>query len=245
MRPNFNTDNILRTIAHLKGKRVLLITTSTRWEGDNELPKSSRLAHIVADHLGEGVTILDASKMHIYQCEGNVSKSGGNNCGDKASVLKDAEKNPSGCHRCWASFNHADDELWKISRELLQSDVVIFFGSVRWGSANGIYQKIIERLSWLNNRHSTLGEDNIIQNIEVGVILTGHNWNGSSVIELQKQVLAYYGFQVPHELSWNWQWTSDSNDESPEGYLQDPQDFEVRFGDLERLEESFTKWNIK
>jgi multimeric flavodoxin WrbA len=245
MRSQFNTDNILRTITHLQGKRVLLIATSTRWEGDRELPKSTRLAHIVKDHLGESAHLIDASKLHIYQCEGNVSKSGGNNCGDKTSVLKDPEKNPSGCHRCWASFNHKDDELWRISRELLQSQAVIFFGSVRWGSANGIYQKLIERLSWLNNRHSTLGEDNIIKDIEAGVIFTGHNWNGSSAIELQKQVLEFYGFQVPQELSWNWQWTSDANDESAEGYLQDPKDFEARFGDFEKLQESFEKWKIK
>lgn len=243
MRPEFNLDNTSRTIAHLKGKKVLFICTSTRWEGDKEMPKSTRLAHMIADHLDD-VKIIDASKLHIYQCEGNVSKSSGNNCGDKASVLKDKEKNPSGCHRCWASFNHADDELWKISKDLLESDVVIFFVSVRWGSANGIYQKIIERLSWIDNRHTTLGEDNIVENIEAGIIAIGHNWNGANVIELQKQVLTFYGFQVPQELSWNWQWTSDANDESQSGYLQDPKDFEARFGKYEKLEESFTKWNL-
>jgi multimeric flavodoxin WrbA len=244
MRPEFNIDNILRTIAHLKGKRVLLITTSTRWEGDEDLPKSSRLANVIADHL-ESATIIDASKLHIYQCEGNVSRTEGNNCGVKDSALKDSEKNPSGCHRCWASINHKDDELWKISRELFQSDAVIFFVSTRWGSANAVYQKLIERLNWIENRHTTLGEENIVKNIEAGIIVTGHNWNGNSVIELQKQVLNFYGFQVPNELSWNWQWTSDPNDESREGYLQDPMDFAVKFGQYERLQESFEKWNLK
>jgi len=244
MRPEFNTDNILRTIAHLKGKRVLLITTSTRWEGDEELPKSSRLARVIADHI-ESAKIIDASKLHIYQCEGNVSRSSGNNCGVKESSLSDAEKNPSGCHRCWASINHKDDELWKISRELFQSDVVLFFVSTRWGSANAIYQKLIERLNWIENRHTTLGEENVVKNIEAGIIVTGHNWNGGSIVELQKQVLNFYGFQVPNELSWNWQWTSDANDESEKGYLQDSVDFSIRFGQYEKLQESFNKWNIK
>lgn len=244
MRPQFNHDNILRTIAHLQGKRVLLIATSTRWEGDKELPKSTRLAHMIADHV-EGAKIIDASKLHIYQCEGNVSKSGGNNCGEAASSLKDSEKNPSGCHRCWASFNHADDELWKISRDLFESDVVIFLTSVRWGSANAIYQKLIERLNWLENRHTTLGEENIIQNIEAGIIAVGHNWNGNNVVQLQKQVLNFYGFAVPESLSWNWQWTSDSNDESQEGYLQDPKDFDSRFGKYEKITESFKKWKLE
>lgn len=48
--------------------------------------------------------------------------------------LADPEKNPSGEHRCWASMNNPDDELWRISRELLQSDAVLFFGSVRLGT---------------------------------------------------------------------------------------------------------------
>ena len=244
MRPEFNTDNILRTIAHLKGKRVLLITTSTRWEGDEDLPKSSRLANVIADQL-ESATIIDASRLNIYQCEGNVSRTEGNNCGVKGAELKDSEKNPSGCHRCWASINHKDDELWKVSRELFQSDAVIFFVSTRWGSANAIYQKLIERLNWIENRHTTLEEENIVKNIEAGIIVTGHNWNGNSVIEIQKQVLNFYGFQVPNELSWNWQWTSDPNDESQEGYLKDPMDFALKFGQYEKLQESFEKWNLK
>jgi multimeric flavodoxin WrbA len=53
-------------------------------------------------------------------------------------------------------MNHKDDELWKISKPLFEADVVIFFSSIRWGQTNSYYQKIIERLTWLENRHSTL-----------------------------------------------------------------------------------------
>lgn len=234
--------NIDRIASHLKGKRVLLITTSTRWSGSNDEPKSSQLAKIIADKIGPSAQIIDATKLHIYQCEGNVSTYEGNSCGVKGSLLKDSEKNPSGCHRCWASINHKDDELWKISKPLLESDAVLFFGSVRWGSANSVYQKLIERLNWLENRWTTLGEDNIISKIEAGVIFVGHNWRTNGVVELQKQVLSLYGFTVPHELSGNWQWTSDMTDESAEGYLRDPKDFEIKFQNEMKLNEEYQEF---
>jgi multimeric flavodoxin WrbA len=242
MRPKFNIDQLDRAVSHLKGKRVLIITTSTRWEGENEKPKSTLLAEEFAKRIEGRVEIVDASKLHIYQCEGNVSSGKGNSCGVKESVLKDGMKNPSGQHRCWASINHSDDELWKVSKPLLDSDVILFFVSVRWGSANAVYQKVIERLNWLENRHTTLGEDNIIKNKEAGIIAIGHNWNGGNVVELQKQVLQFYGFQVPEELSFNWQWTSDPTDESQEGYKAERGSFKRFFGLINKLNESFKDW---
>lgn len=244
MRNNFNTSNLSRVTTHLKGKRVLLLTTSTRWEGQEEEAKSTMLAKKIQEELGESAKIIDVTKLNIYQCEGNVSTQKGNHCGTKDSVLKDANKNPSGCHRCWASINNPDDELWVISKELLECDAVIFFASTRWGSANAVYQKLIERLNWLENRRTTLNEDNIISHIEAGIILTGHNWNGSSALELQKQVLNFYGFVVPEELSFNWQWSSDATDESAEGYEEEPIAFRKKFGFplVDRIVESFNDW---
>ena len=54
-------------------KKVLLLTTSNRWEGDKELPKSSLLAKAIKKSLGDKITILDVPKLKIYPCEGNVS----------------------------------------------------------------------------------------------------------------------------------------------------------------------------
>lgn len=236
-----NISKVDRIITHCKGKKVLIITTSTRWEGDKELPKSSILANEIASRLDD-VTVIDSSKLNIYQCEGNVSTSRGNTCGLKGSALKDSIKNPSGQHRCWASFNHSDDELWKISLPLFEADVILFFVSVRWGSANAVYQKVIERLNWLENRHTTLGEDNIIENKEAGIIAIGHNWNGGNVVELQKQVLNFYGFRVPNDLSFNWQWSSDSSDESQSGYKAERGAFEKFFGLINKINENFRNW---
>jgi hypothetical protein len=112
-----------------------------------------------------------------------------------------------------------------VSKALLESNVVLFLGSVRWGQANAIYSRLIERLTWLESRHSTLKESNIIKDIEAGVIFIGQNWNGSTVIETQKQVLKFFGFKVPNILSWNWQFTKDTNDETMKSYKEAPSKF--------------------
>ncbi len=141
--PSVYQEKVNKIIEYLKNKdKVLLLTTSNRWEGDKETPKSTLLAEYIKEKVGSNVELIDVSKLTIHCCEGNVSRVEGNNCGVKDSVLKDKEKNPSGNHRCWASINNKDDELWKVSKPLLESDCIIFFISVRWGQANSIYQKL-------------------------------------------------------------------------------------------------------
>jgi multimeric flavodoxin WrbA len=108
---------------------------------------------------------------------------------------------------------------------LFESDTVLFFGSIRWGQMNAIYQNLIERLTWLENRHSTLGESNLLKDISSGVIAVGQNWNGKDVVEIQKNVLTFFGFDVRKELSWNWQYSEDSKDESKESYKKSGKDF--------------------
>lgn len=209
------------TIKYLQTKnKVLLIGTSNRWEGHkDDVSKSTQLAKLVCDRLGsDKCEFIDASKLNIFVCEGNVSSKWGNHCGEKGAVLKDKEKDPSGYHRCWASINNKSDELWKISKPLFESNVVLFFTSIRWGQTNSIYQKLIERLTWIENRHSTLGESNIVKNIDAGVIAIGQNWNGKDVTQTQKSVLEFYGFNTPQELFWNWQYTNDVSDETKKSY---------------------------
>ena len=198
---------INRSINYLKNKKkILLLTTSNRWKGDNEIPKSTLISKTLQKNLGKNkVTILDTTKIKIYHCEGNISRNEGNNCGKPESQLKNKFKNPSGNHRCWASINNKDDELWKISKLLFESDCVIFFGSVRWGQMNAYYQKLIERLSWIENRHSTLREKNLLKNIDAGLIITGQNWNGKNVLQTQQEVLKFFGFNLIKDLCWNWQ----------------------------------------
>ena len=238
-------DQVQELIEYLSGKKkVLFLTTSNRWEGSKEIPKSTLLAMDIKSKLEESteVTLLEIPKLKIFPCEGNVSGVEGNNCGIKDSLLKDDEKDPSGNHRCWASLNNKEDELWKVSKELFESDAVIFFISVRWGQANAFYQKLIERLNWIENRHTTLGEDNIVSNIDAGCIIIGQNWNGEQVLETQKQVYEFYGFNVPDELSVYWQYTQDSNDETQESYKDAPKSFGKEFEiSITKLKESLSR----
>ena len=80
------------------------------------------------------------------------------------------------------------------------------------------HQNLIERLNWIENRHTTQNESNIVKDIETGFICIGQNWNGENVVELQKKVHFFYGFKVNDDLYWNWQFTKDAKDESQESY---------------------------
>jgi len=221
-----------KTISFLeKEKKALLITTSTRSPSSkDDIPKSTQLARFIQSRVGTNkCEIIDAADLNIYPCTGNVSSAEGNQCGLKGALLKDKEKNPTGYHRCWVSWKHKDDDLWKISKSLFESSAVIFFGPVRWGQMNGIYQKLIERLDWIENRHTTLGESNIVKNIKAGIIVLGHNWNCKEVVETQKKVYDFFGFKVPNELSWFWQYSSNENLETLESYKKDIASFEKTF----------------
>lgn len=205
-----------------KYKKILFLTTSNRWNGEenSEKPKSTMLAYEIAKRLdSSNISIIEVPLLKIYPCEGNVSTRSGNSCGVADAKKKDPLKNPSGHHRCWASINNKDDELWKISKELFESDCVVFFGSIRWGQMNSEYQKLIERLTWIENRHTTLGEENIVKDIDAGIIIVSQNWNGAHVLDTQKKVLKYFGFNVVKNLSWNWQYTDIDMDESKQSYI--------------------------
>lgn len=210
-----------------KYKKVLLLTCSNRGEevSKTQLPKSSILARVIHNNL-DNSTIIDVTKLKIYPCEGNVSRMEGNVCGIKEALLDDPEKNPSGYHRCWASVHNPDDELWKISKELFESDCVVFFASVRWGAANMFYQKLIERLNWINNRFIPYGEENIIKNISSGFIIIGQHKYGDDIAELQYNNHEYYGFDVNKELYWNWNAEDiEYDDETLQGYLDSYPEF--------------------
>lgn len=239
-------DNLKKLYNYLKknkNKKILFLTTSNRWEGDNELPKSSIIADELIKKLGsDRVQLINVAKLKIYPCEGNVSTKRGNTCGLKEAKLDDKEKNPTGHIRCWASLNNKSDEMYKVANAIFDADIVIFFGSIRWGKMNSIYGELVERLTWLDNRHTTLGESNLLKDKEVGVIATGHNWNGEEAVKLEKQVLSFFGFKTPDVLSFNWQWTKDKNDESKKGYLEDFGDFLREFDFVESLKESVMKF---
>ena len=218
-----NYQSVRGTIGELsKFKKVLFLTCSNRYDKvlRTQTPKSTILARALASEL-DNVTIINVPDLNIYPCEGNVSREDGNRCGVRQALLDDPEKNPTGYHRCWASIHNPDDELWKISRELFDSDCVMFFASTRWGQANMYYQKLMERLNWINNRFVPLKEDNVIKDIESGFVIVGQHWGGEDICKNQMDMHDYYGFKVNPALYWYWQAEDiDFDDETLRGYLE-------------------------
>jgi multimeric flavodoxin WrbA len=222
--------DLIKTLSN--DKKVTFITTSSRSEyilKKGETAKSSQLANSVAEALRKRkieVEVIDATDLKIYNCLGCVSEQHGNHCGVKEASVKDKNKNPNGLLRCWASHDYKDDELWRISKSIFESQSVVFFASQRWGSVNAMYQKIIERLDWMENLHTTLGEKNHIKNIKAGLVLIGQNWRVKESLELQKSVLEFFGFDVRDEIFIGWQYTRETLDETSESYKNAPGFFE-------------------
>ena len=219
------------TISYLStnGGKVLFLTTSTRYpfntgydRGGHELemPKSTELALYIKESLPNETYWIDIPQLKILPCEGNVSSKNGNHCGVEAATLNNKEKNPTGNHRCWASVNDKSDELWKVSKKLFECDTVMFFTSVRWGQTAAMYQKLIERLTWIQNRSGTLKDINVVEGKKAGFICIGQNYGGADIAWLQHKVLGYYGFDAPDNLFWNWQFTQDESDDSLESYAK-------------------------
>ena len=112
-------------------KKILFLTTSNRWSGDKELPKSSIIAEELMKKLGgDRCQIINVAKLKIYPCEGNVSTKRGNTCGLKDAKLNDKEKNPTGHIRCWAALNNKSDEMYKVANAIFDADIVIFLSLI-------------------------------------------------------------------------------------------------------------------
>ena len=234
-----NLNKLYKFLNKNSDKKILFLTTSNRWEGEKELPKSSIIANELSKQL-KSVEIINVSKLKIFPCEGNVSTHKGNNCGVKEAMLK--SNNPDKFIRCWASLNNPTDEMHKVANAIHSADIIIFFGSIRWGKMNAIYTQLIERLTWLENRHTTLGESNLLKDKEAGVIAVGHNWNGKESIKLEKQVLSFFGFKTPDVLSFNWQYLNDANDETQSGYKNEYKSFLKDFNFVEALKEGLKRF---
>jgi multimeric flavodoxin WrbA len=236
-------DKLNKLYKYLKNtdKKILFLTTSNRWSGQEELPKSTIIARELSQKL-KSVEIINVSKLKIFPCEGNVSTHGGNTCGLKDALLKDNKKNPHKIIRCWASINNPSDEMWKVANAIYEADIIIFFGSIRWGKMNAIYTQLIERLTWLENRWTSLGESNLLKDKEAGIIAVGHNWNGKESVKLEKEVLSFFGFKTPEKLSFNWQYLDDAKNETQSGYKEEYSQFMKEFNFIETLKEGIRKF---
>lgn len=237
----------VQSLAGKKYKRILFLTCSTRAllhsrpdtadRSTAELPKSTYFAYQVKQVLekfdpSKQIELIEVPHLKIYPCEGNVSSLKSKGCGVPEALLKDKEKNPSGLHRCWASVNHDDDELWKITKALFDCDAVVFFTSVRWGQTCSEHQKLVERLTWIENRATQLGEEPI-KLPDSGIVVVGQNYNGVEVLKNQIKVQKFFGFPVEYNLCLQWQASTDETDERYESYLQGIENWEKHFGCLD------------
>ena len=74
------------------------------------------------------------------------------------------------------------------------------------------------------------------------MIAVGHNWNGQQAVELEKEILKFFGFKTPIQLSFNWQYLKDPNNESKEEYVAEFGEFLKDFNFVESLQESVIKF---
>jgi hypothetical protein len=92
------------------------------------------------------------------------------------------------------------------------------------------YQKLIERLNWINNRFVPLGESNIIKNIDSGFIIIGQHQYGNEIVQRQYENHDYYGFNVNKKLYWYWNAENvEYDDETLEGYIESYPEFFKEF----------------
>jgi hypothetical protein len=67
-------NKLYKYLKNKKDKKILFLTTSNRWEGDKELPRSSMIADEIIKKLGyDNIQLINVSKLKIFPCEGNVS----------------------------------------------------------------------------------------------------------------------------------------------------------------------------
>ena len=90
-----------------------------------------------------------------------------------------------------------------------------------------MYQRLFERLSWIENRVSSLGEHPIAQlkKLEAGIVVFGHNWNDQQVLTTQRKNFEWFGWKTPDALSFKWQYTKDAAEESLESYCDAIEEF--------------------
>jgi hypothetical protein len=101
---------------------------------------------------------------------------------------------------------------------------------------------LIERLDWIESSYTTYNGPNTIKNKKAGMILLGQNWRVQESLEVQQQVLEFFGFQTPEELFMGWQFTRDVMDEEQKSYQEAPNTFEQSWGvEIPNQEETIEK----
>jgi len=190
--------------------RILGISTSTNRGQDKDSWGSSANVLLVAlkalQEQGHEVRCVNAADLHIVpnlSCYAN----GDTKCGDPES----------GPYRCWAHWYSVQDpdkyggvdEMPVLYDNIAWADLVLFATSARWGTHSALLQKIIERMTVLENLSSTYGEPNPLAGKKAGVIVTGHQWLTQRIAMHLLDVFSFMGFKAERGYQFVWQRTFD------------------------------------
>jgi len=191
---------------------VLLISTTTH-QTSSTSQKILQVLKYLFEAQGCRTKFINADELHIVK---NLScyASGKMNC---ASY-------DAGRYRCWAhKLSHDNpeqyggrDEMPVLYEGFDWADVVVFGTSTRWESHSALLQKIIERMTNLQNRNVVYGEPNPLAEKKCGVVVTGHNAKSQSVASHLLEVFQWLGFDTNIFYQIVWQKTDNLHSEVPE-----------------------------
>lgn len=184
--------------------KILIISTTTHRDKSTSKMVLSHISDVL--NKKHDVDFIDANDLHIVPNQSCYSD-GGKNC-----ASPDAGK-----YRCWAhklSHENPDDykgkdEMGIIYDALEWCDLVIWGTSVRWGSHSALMQKIIERMTNIENRVVVYGEENYVKGKKCGVVVTGNNYESDSVANHLAQQLGWFGFETDPGWTFTWQKSQD------------------------------------
>lgn len=202
---------MLPYIQEAEAMNILLISTTTHTTKSTSKRLLDVLQHIFSTN-GNEVRYIDAAQLHIV-----------NNLSCYASGKFNCASFDAGKYRCWAhKLSHADpnryggaDEMGLIYDHIAWADAVIFATSVRWESHSAVLQKVIERMTTLQNRHAVYKEPNPLQGKKCGVVVTGHNAKAQSVASHLLEAFQWLGFHTEFFYQIVWQKTQNLHSEVP------------------------------
>lgn len=190
---------------------ILLISTTTHTTKSTSKRLLEVLNHIFTTN-GHSTRLIDAAQLHIV-----------NNLSCYASGKFNCASFDAGQYRCWAhKLSHDNpenyggaDEMGLIYDNIAWADIVIFATSVRWESHSAVLQKVIERLTTIQNRHVVYNEPNSLLGKKCGVVVTGHNAKAQSVASHLLEVFQWIGFHTEFFYQVVWQKTQNLHSEVP------------------------------
>lgn len=202
--------------------KIVVISTTTHSKNSTSKMVLEKLMDKFRER-SHDVDYIDADQLHIVK---NLScySDGGKTCASPEA----------GKYRCWANkLSHekpseygGKDEMGVIYDALDWCDLVIWGTSVRWGSHSALMQKIIERMTNIENRVVVYGEENYVKGKKCGVVVTGNNYESDSVANHLAQQLGWFGFDTNPGRTFTWQKSQDihyeqedNNNDPLEAYL--------------------------